>query len=857
MKAVQQERKIVLVVEDKEIFTEFLHSFACDHFEVCFAEGPSDALSLGSLRSLRLVTIPLDSKGTKLAGALKEVSRDAITILGIDQGPAEGLDSTPDCFDTVVARSNLRAVAKKARSLLEERRKHPRVMVEFPVKLGPKGTGNVKDISATSLQVLTMMPLEVGENVQIEIGESVAPYQFEATVGRVRRSVHGQNALVLHIQEEDDQTCEYLEQLVQKVMEVQYYLDGDRPRPGGLRGPMSWDLARRVERNLRESQELKVVNEELTREPPSDRIESRYRLGHHLGCWGVGEVFLASHLLLKRPVVIKVISKDLRDDKQARQRMEREATIPSKLTCPGIVDVIDFGEDGHGGLFYTMEALTGEPLAALVEGGETFSDRDVARLGVHIAAALVIAHLRGYGHFDLCPENVFMQKWSGGPAWPLLINVGGAPTEGTLEDTHPLGKELWPPEAPRATVGPKHDIFSLGALLEHLRKHASSSGEGKGSKLLREVLWQARTPGPDDRFPDMTVMAQALVRCLEDPDLATSAEHKQQIETPGDLKKMFGPGEASARTYSTRLMAEALSTFASIDPRTDAAPPAKERAKKPAKKEEKDILVVRSPPSKEKKEPKPVRVPGTATLANRPVAPRTNRRIPYPLILGIVALLLLGVFLWQRKSSTRPSGGVKVPDVAASKASPARPKAAPKSPAVKAVPKKEAAAKLPPLEPDEIPDVKAGLESDVNPMEDAKTTPVTEPSASPAPPPAPADTKVARKAAIKKTRQLLKKKKFTEARQQLTLAQNIRDNARLQVLFGMTHEKEGNPAKAIVHLQKAANMQSDVAWYRIKLGRLYLQAGKTTEACQAFRRASRMEPTYKPARRLVQKHCRN
>ena len=270
MKAAQNDRKIVLVVGDKQVFTEFLRSLSCDHFEVCYVEGPSDALSLGSLRNLRLVAAPMDLQGAKLADALKEVSGDAITILGIDQGPVDGLDGTPDNFDQVVARTDINGLAAVARKLLEERRKRPRVMVEFPVRLGPNGTGNVKDISATSMRVLTMMPLEVGEKVQVEIGENVAPFSFEVTVGRVMRSVRGQNALVLHIQEDDDATCEYLEQLVQKVMEVQYYLNGDRPRPGALRGPVSWELARRVERNLRESQESgKRPQEEYFMNAPS------------------------------------------------------------------------------------------------------------------------------------------------------------------------------------------------------------------------------------------------------------------------------------------------------------------------------------------------------------------------------------------------------------------------------------------------------------------------------------------------------------------------------------------------------------------------------------------------------------
>ena len=853
MNVAPNDRKIVLVVGDKQVFTEFLRSLSCDHFEVCFVEGASDALSLGSLRNLRLVAAPLDMQGAKLADAIKEVSGDTVTTLGIDQGPVEGLEVTPDSFDQVVARTDLNGLAAVARKLLEERRKRPRVMVEFPVRLGPNGTGNVKDISATSLRVLTMMPLEVGEQVVVEIGENVAPFSFEATVGRVMRSVRGQNALVLHIQEDDDPTCQYLEQLVQKVMEVQYYLNGDRPRPGALRGPVSWDLARRVERNLRESQELKAVSAELTTDPPTSQLESRYRLGHHLGSWGVGEVFLASHLLLKRPVTIKVLAQEMREDEGARQRMEREATIPTKVACPGIVDVIDFGEDGHGGLFYTMEALTGETLASLLESDETFSHRDVARLGVHLASALAIAHIRGHGHFDLCPENVFLQKWSGGPAWPLLINVGGAPAEGSLADTHPLGEEFWPPEAPRVNPGPKHDIYGLGSLLEHVLKKMAP-GSGEGSKLLREVIWQANTPGQDDRFPDMTVMARALIRCLDDPALPRPKE-PARVESPGELKRMFGPAESSARTYSTKMLAETMATFASADPR-------REGGGDDADKELVKELAIAKAAAAEVEDPQPrkalfpARVPretiqGTARF----VEPEEKKPFPWIIAAAVLAVLVGAAVLW--KFSGGPPSDVKPAVGKQTKNKPATGKVPDKAGKVAAKPDGPS---LPPLENDEQkshPVVKANADTDENPtvLTKPSTDPTSKPDARAASAPDMAGSE-ARRAAIKQARRHLKNKDYDRARLALVGALAIRDSSKLRALLARAFAEDGQPERAVEHMKKAADLEPDVAWFRLKLGRLHLKANDKGEACVAFRRARKIDPTYKPARALVKKHCR-
>ena len=550
MKPPEGERKIILVVKDRELFTVLLRSFSCDYFEVLFAEGPTDALSLGSLRNLRLVTVPYDSKmGIDLAGEFKEMSED-VTVLGTTAKTLESLSTTEESVDQVVASSDLKEVASAARRLLGERRKRPRVMVDFPVKLGERGIGIVNDLSSISLLVETMLPLDEGERVQVEIGEGDSPFQFEARVGRMQRSALGKSSMVLTVSAQIPEARDYLEQLVWKLMEVQYYLNGSSSRPGVLRGPMSWEMARRVERNLRESQELRIISApQGTGEPPADQVESRYRLGQHLGRWGVGEIYSASHLLLKRPVVLKILREDLKDSETARQRLENEAIVPTNVSCPCIVDIVDFDSDGHGGLFYAMEALTGETLASSMERGIEYSALDIARLGVHLAATLAIAHMRGYGHYDLCPQNVFLQKWSVGPAWPVLINMGGCPAGGALADMHPMGKDFWPPEVHEEPPGPRHDLHGLGALLEHLCCQAPA-GDAQGFELLREGISLATATEPGDRYPDMNVVAHSLVKCCDALESSAAAEEIQQIESPHDLKKIFEQSASVARLSS-------------------------------------------------------------------------------------------------------------------------------------------------------------------------------------------------------------------------------------------------------------------------------------------------------------------
>ena len=854
------EQKIILVVQDRELFTVLLRGFSSDYFEVLFAEGPTDALSVGSLRNLRLVTVPVDSEaGVDLAWALKEVSGD-ITVLGTTARSQESLGGIAGCVDQVVARSDLKEVGAAARGWLGERRELPRVMVDFPVKFGDGGIGIVKDLSATSMLVETMLPLEEGELVQVEVGEGDAPFQFEARGGRMQRSALGKSSQVLRVSEETGEVRGYLEQLVWKLMEVQYYLNGNSSRPGVLRGPMSWEMARRVERNLRESDELRIVSaDKIAEEPPTDRVESRYRLGRYLGQWGVGEVYLASHLLLKRPVAIKILREDLRGMDTARGRMEREAIVPSSVNGPCVVDIKDFGNDGHGGLFYAMEALTGETLASAVERGQVYSARDIARLGLHLATTLAVIHLRGHGHFDICPQNVFLQKLSVGPGWPLLINIGGCPADGGLVDTHPMGVDFWPPEAYDEQPGPKHDIYGLGALLEYLCRHAAD-GDKKGIALLREGISRATTTDPEDRYPDMNVMAHAVVQCWEALEATASAEDVPQIESPHDLKKVLEQSASEARSFSSQFIAEAMATFAAAAPRPEEPTTA-----------EMDVEVGETPVQSSPKaspdsdveveaEGSPPEVGGEVAAVDDPTtAPpaRTTMLPPVWAVLLVLGALAIGAGVWLELESQESSpAGLEAPPASIVPHHPegGQAEARPETKLSGAIDLSKSKPVVLSGDQDKAP----------QPRPDAAITAAGEPDARP-------DTAAANKpgraesakggqrrrlAAIQVARALIKSGKYAEARGHLETALQIQDSIKLRLLLSRTCEKEGLHQQAIDHLQKVAALRSDVAWYQDKLGRLYLKVGSTGLACQAFKRALRILPTYPVSRGNYRKYCR-
>src|SRR6266545_4201843 len=92
-----------------------------------------------------------------------------------------------------------------------------------------------------------------------------------------------------------------------------------------------------------------------------------YRLKGRLGAGGMGEVFLAEHVLLRRPCALKLIRPERAGDAKTLQRFEREVRATATLTHPNTVQVFDYAPTEGGTFYYVMEYLPGLTLEELVQ----------------------------------------------------------------------------------------------------------------------------------------------------------------------------------------------------------------------------------------------------------------------------------------------------------------------------------------------------------------------------------------------------------------------------------------------------------------------------------------------------------
>jgi eukaryotic-like serine/threonine-protein kinase len=144
---------------------------------------------------------------------------------------------------------------------------------------------------------------------------------------------------------------------------------------------------------------------------PLPRILSgRYRLQRRLGRGGMGTVYQATDLALKRDVAVKVIRQDLVTSAYMAKRFRREACAAAAFSHRNVVTVHDYGVDGGTHAFLVMELLKGATLRdEIVRCNRLTRDR-TAEIFQDICAAVDTAHRRQLVHRDLKPENIFLAE---------------------------------------------------------------------------------------------------------------------------------------------------------------------------------------------------------------------------------------------------------------------------------------------------------------------------------------------------------------------------------------------------------------------------------------------------------------
>lgn len=208
-------------------------------------------------------------------------------------------------------------------------------------------------------------------------------------------------------------------------------------------------------------------------------LDDKYRLDARLGEGGMGTVYRATHLLIERPVAVKVLHTKLVGDEAAKERFRREARAAGRLQHSNAVAVTDFGETTDGIVYIVMELLEGISLREVLALGAPLDAARAASLTLQISAAVSAAHEAGIIHRDLKPGNIVVIQRAHNAPIVKVLDFGiaklavahgeeGMQTSGTLTDTGVMigtPRYMSPEQCDGARLTPASDVYSLGIIL--------------------------------------------------------------------------------------------------------------------------------------------------------------------------------------------------------------------------------------------------------------------------------------------------------------------------------------------------------------------------------------------------------
>ncbi|HEX2880993.1 MAG TPA: serine/threonine-protein kinase [Polyangiaceae bacterium] len=243
----------------------------------------------------------------------------------------------------------------------------------------------------------------------------------------------------------------------------------------------------------------------------SGLVADRYRVMERIGQGGMGSVYRAQHVHMKKAVALKVLHRDLTRQPEAVARFEREAIAAGSIDHPNIAKATDFGRLSDGSFFLVLEYVQGKTLSQLLRE-RTVGIDEALEICKQVSSALSAAHAAGIVHRDLKPDNVMLVERPGEPDLVKVLDFGIAKLSSPQETTEhhsatrtPLTRlgsvfgtpeYMAPEQASGSAVDQRADLYALGITLYRMLAGTEPFVDEDVAKVLMQQVTQAPPPLP-------------------------------------------------------------------------------------------------------------------------------------------------------------------------------------------------------------------------------------------------------------------------------------------------------------------------------------------------------------------------
>ena len=291
-----------------------------------------------------------------------------------------------------------------------------------------------------------------------------------------------------------------------------------------------------------------------------------YEIESTIGEGGMGTVYCARHISLRRKVAIKVLHPKFAQNQQFVSRFKREAEIAASLEHDNICGVTDIGLTKEGVPFLVMPLLSGTPLNLLIDE-KKMSPKRAVDIVIQVLSALSVTHDAKIIHRDLKPDNIFITQVGDRKDFVKLLDFGICKI--TTQDssnalTHTgtvLGTPYYmSPEQARGSKDIDHraDLYSMGVILyEILTQTRPFTGNSYAEimfniatkpftlprklnpqipEALESAILTAMNRSPKDRFQSATLMIKVLQNAVNPTNVDLINDENDEIQ-PSVLQK--------------------------------------------------------------------------------------------------------------------------------------------------------------------------------------------------------------------------------------------------------------------------------------------------------------------------------